>query len=339
MSHRNVISKDELSEKIASKFELAGLSKEQSEVIANNLVITEAAGIFSHGLRMVDSHLKRVKNRTYNLYPAVRTIKQSDSFSLIDADNSVGMYAATIAMTKAIENAQKTGIHTVFVKNANTFGAAFTYSKMATDLGLIGICFSNSPAAMAPWGGKIPLIGTNPISIGIPGKSNGPILFDMASSKVAKSKVGIALANNEKIPMDWAIDSDGNPTDDPQKALQGSVLPMAEHKGYGLALCLDILSGLISGSAFADDVNKFYSTASNNPGMNVGQTFIAIDPRHILGETFYTSVDSYIDKIHREDGSRFPGENTVLHLLASEKRGILSNDVIESLLNDDSETE
>lgn len=317
------LSIEEISGKLTSLFAEAGLSEVDAEIISKNLILTEAGGIESHGIRMVLPHLKRVKEGKYNLTPSMKVLNSSPSFTVVDADNGVGMYTATKAMEIAIDEAEKYGMHTVFSRNANTFGAAFAYTKMASDKGLIGVAFSNSPAAMAPWGGKKPLIGTNPISIAIPGEQEGPILFDMASSKVAKSKIGIAQKLGEDIPEGWALDKDGNPTTDPNCALSGTVLPLAEHKGYGLALCLDVLSGVISGAAFADTVNKFYNSEQTQSGMNVGQTFIAIDPKQVLGSEFYQKMDTYIRKIHSEENVRYPGEGTVRNLKKSIRDGIL----------------
>ena len=121
---------------------------------------------------------------------------------------------------------------------------------------MIGITFCNSPAAMAPWGGYEKLIGTNPFAVSVPSASRGSILFDMATSKVAKSKINKARLSEKEIPDDWALDVNGNPTTDPLEAIKGVVLPMAEHKGYGLALSIDLIAGMLSGDAYIDKIHQ-----------------------------------------------------------------------------------
>lgn len=316
------ISIEDLKYRINNCFREVGVPEKQAVIIAEHLITTEAGGVTTHGLRMVKPHVNRFKSKKYNLNPQLKIERQTTSLTVLDADNGIGIYTAHEAMKIAMEQSKQTGLHAVFSKNANTFGAAFTLARMATEQGFIGIVFSNSPAAMAPWGGKKPLIGTNPIAIGIPSATQGPIVFDMATSKVAKSKIGLAHQNGEDIPLGWALDKEGQPTTNPAEALKGTVLPLADYKGYGLALCLDILSGLLSGAGFADEVDKFYTSDTSNKSMNVGHTFIVLSPKLILGHAFYERVDQYIQKIHLEKGVRYPGEQTNKKLAEAIKSGI-----------------
>lgn len=320
------INKDDILMKVENAFLKNGFPSDLANHISNNLLLTEMCGVKSHGLGMVMAHINRWNNGGYNINPNIAVEKSTHTFSVINADNSVGMQSASFCMNRAMDFAKEEGIHIVFSKHCNTFGAAFTYTKMAADKGLIGIAFCNTPTAMAPWGGNKKLIGTNPISISIPGKNEGPILFDMATSIVAKSKFNEARKKGEPIPLGWGLDSDGKPTTDPLEAIKGFVLPMAQHKGYGLALCLDMLSGVISGSGYSDKVNRFYS--EDNSCMEVGQTFIAIDPSQICDKDFYQRVDEYIINIH-ESGAIYPGENFTESLINSQKEGV---EVPEDLL-------
>lgn len=290
----------------------SGLNTDGAKIVADCFVTADACGVFTHGVSVLASHVKKIKSGHYNISSDITIEKQSHAFTLVNSNNIMGPISAHECMNIAIENAKEEGVHTVFAKNANTYGPAFYYTKMATDKGLVGITFCNTPAAMAPWGGYEKLIGTNPVAVGIPGDKRGPILFDAATSKVAKSKIGKAMKNGEPIPDDWALDVNGNPTTDPLEAIKGVVLPMAEYKGYGVALVIDILSGLISGAGYSTSVNKFYS--DDGAPMNVGQTFVAMDPQYILGDEFYCKVDEYINSIHssksvNERPPIYPGEN------------------------------
>lgn len=316
---------NELSDKVESLFKNVGFDSEISKNISDNLITVEMYGVSSHGLKMVKPHIERAKKGGYNISGKIKLEKKSHSFTLVNANNTIGFYSAKCCMDIAINSAKKEGMHIVFCNNANTYGAGFYYTKLAIDQGLIGICFSNSPANMPPTGGIEPMLGTNPLSIGIPGKQKGPIIYDIATSVVAKSKIGTALEKKEQIPLGWAIDKEGNPTTDPFEAIQGMVLPMAGYKGYGLAMCIDILSGLISGAAFLNNVNKFYS--DNNDSMNVGHTFIAIDPNIIDSYDFYSKIDQYIDAVKNSKKNRdstilYPGENMNNEYIRNKKDGL-----------------
>lgn len=287
---------NELKKDIARLLKLHGLPEEQATTAADCYVTADACGIKTHGLLVLQSHLNKIDNGFYNLAPNLKLEKCTHSFAVVDSDNSIGTFSAVYCMNLAMQNAKKEGVFTVFAKNCNTYGPAFYYTKLAADENLIGITCCNTPAAMAPWGSYEKLIGTNPFAAGIPGRKEGPVLLDFATSKVAKSKINQARLAGEKIPDDWALDMNGNVTTDPIEAIKGVVLPMADYKGYGIALVIDMLSGLLSGAAYANGVNKFY-TEDGKP-MNVGQLFVAIDPRIVLSEAFYKGVDEYINKIH-----------------------------------------
>lgn len=326
---------DELKKKTVCLLMKYSLSREQAKCVADCFVTADACSVKTHGLAVLPAHIKKLNDGAYNLNPSLEAEKATNAFALINSDNAIGPYSASFCMQYAMNKAKKEGVFTVFSKNCNTYGAAFYYTYLAARQGLIGITFCNSPAAMAAWGGNERLLGTNPLAVGIPGKKEGPVLYDIATSKVAKSKINKARLENKEIPNDWALDENGNPTTDPIEAIKGFVLPMAEHKGYGLALILDMLSGMISGAAFSTGVNKFYS--KDNVCMNVGQTFVAIDPKIVMDEDFYNLTDEYIRKIHSTGSAKgervaFPGEHKLEGLKTSLKNGIFYDDSVEASL-------
>lgn len=307
------------------------INSTDAEIIASSYIEADLCGIETHGLSTFPEHFKKLKNKIYNLQGDIKVIKEEVSFSVIDGNNCIGPVSATKVMNYAIMKAKEVGMYTCFVNNANTFGAASIYNNIAIDNKMIGIIFSNSPAAMAPINGKEKLLGTNPIAISIPTKNENPIIFDIATSEVAKSKIKQAAIRNEKIPLNWATDLEGNPTSDPNEAIKGLVLPMAGYKGYGLSMCIDILSGLISGANYLNQVGKFYDT---NTCMNIGYTIMILDPSRILDSSFYEKMDKYIKTIKeskRVDGAidiNIPGENRITHKKEFLKNGIFLNDNI-----------
>jgi len=303
----------------------SGVKNEQAGPMVDCLVMADACGIHTHGLSVLSSHIERIKRGGYNLEKGPKVIKSFPAFTVVDAHNSIGFYSAYKSMAIAIEKSKIEGVHILFARNCNTYGAAFYFTKMAVDQGLIGITFCNSPATMPVYGGVDKLLGSNPFAMGIPCLTRLPILFDMATSVVAKSKINEARKNGESIPLGWALDINGEDTTDPIEAIKGIVLPMAGAKGAGISMMIDVLAGMLSGAAYLDEVNKFYS--EGNSAMNVGQVFVSIDPHIVFDDRFYHMVDDYIDKVHASrtaDGTkvRLPGEKKLHKLKTSAAEGV-----------------
>lgn len=327
------INKNDLKKMVIDILIKNGLNKNDAEIVSETYVQADCYGVNTHGVKILPSHIEKMKLGGYNLNPKFETVRSNVSFSVIDGDNSFGPVCGNYCMNLAIKEAKDKGIYTVFSNNNNTYGAAFYYSMMAAKEGLVGITFCNSPAAMAPIGGYEKLIGTNPISIAIPGKKHNPILLDMATSKIAKSKIKVYADNNEPLPLGLALDKFGRETTDPNEAIQGTLLPMAEFKGYGLAMIIDVLSGLISGASYLNKVGSFYN--SKDKCMDVGFTFIAIDPIQICGDTFLDEVDHYCNIIensnHLENRTiSICGNNNFIKYEDSMKNGI---EIDEKILN------
>ncbi|MCI7224440.1 Ldh family oxidoreductase [Fusobacterium sp.] len=333
MQKEKIIYVDELERILRQKFGKYNLNSDVISDLVEYFILTELYGVTTHGLFTLKAHISKIEKRDYNLNPNIDFLKEEMAFSVMDADNSIGIYSGTVAMNYALKKAQESGIYIVHVRNANTYGAAFFYTLLAINKKMIGITFCNTPVAMAAWRGKEKILGTNPLAVGIPGKEKGPILYDIATSKVAKSKINEYNKKSINIPEGWALDSNGENTTDPLKAIQGSVLPFGEHKGYGLAVIIDILSGLLSGAGYLKNVNKFYSEDGKN--MNVGQVFIAINPEKIFGENFYEAVDNYIE-ILKKSGEKvlFPGEDRVKKYKENIKKEIKISEELYNYLFD-----
>lgn len=286
----------------------------QAEVIADCLTTADEYGVTSHGVGVLPAHIDKVKKGGYNLAPALRILKETPSFAVIDGDNSFGPVCADFCMKYAVDRAVKVGVFHVFSRNNNTFGPAFYYPLQAAKHGCIGVIFSNSPAQMAPFGGKEKMLGTNPFSAVIPVKDGNPIIIDMATSVVAKSKFKKFKEEGRPLPNGWALDENGIPTNDPEEGIKGFVLPMAGFKGYGIAMLIDVIAGLVSGAAFLNKVGRFYS--SENTNMNVGFCCIAIDPKVVMGEEFDDAISEYVRTLRNSKRSGnapicLPGDDRV----------------------------
>lgn len=271
-----------------------GVPCSDASIIADCFITADSYGVTSHGTAILPSHIQRIKANGYNLFPNIKVIRETAAFAVIDGDNAIGPVSATFCMKYAINKCRESGVFTVFSRNNNTFGPAFYYPLLAANEGMIGIAFSNSPAQMAPVGGKEKMLGTNPFSIVVP-NGNEPIILDMATSVVAKSKFKEYKLRGQPLPEGWALDAEGNPTTDPDKAMQGFILPMAGFKGYGISMMIDILSGVLSGAAYLNKVGRFYS--ENGSCMNVGFQFIVLDPKQILGEEYDSVIKDFISTL------------------------------------------
>lgn len=325
-----------LKDMVAKKLQRSGLNKEDANIFADCLVGADVYGVSTHGLSVLPQHLKKIKEGGYNLNPHFKVVRQSATHALIDSDNSIGPIAATYAVNHIINNIDESAIYIVNSFNNNTYGAAFYFPLMLAKKGLIGITFSNTPPQMPVAGGKKRMLGTNPLSIVIP-NGEEPIIIDMATSVVAKSKFKERADQGLKLDEGWALDKDGKPTQDPEVGIEGLVLPMAGFKGYGLALVIDIIAGLLSGAAYLDQVGHFYS--HDNRKMNVGVTMIAINPRR-FNDNFKENIDEYIKHIRsspKASGHKeiiVPGDDRLKAYSENLKKGIpVSKEIYDLIIN------
>lgn len=272
-----------------------GLDASQAETVADCFATADMYGVTSHGLAILPSHIQRMERGGYNLHPDFRVIKETAAFAVIDGDNSFGPVSAMYCLDYAMDRCKESGVYTVFSRNNNTFGPAFYYSLKAAKKGYIAFICSNSPAQMAPVGGKEKLLGTNPFAMVIPVPNGDPIIVDMATSVVAKSKFKQYKNEGKMLPEGWALDENGNPTTDPDEGMRGLVLPMAGFKGYAISMLIDIVSGVLSGSGYLNGVGRFYS--EDKSSMNVGFYLHVIDPVAVCGEEYNREIAEFVRRI------------------------------------------
>lgn len=313
--------KRDITEKLINE----GVPVEQAGVVADCFATADIFGVTTHGESVLPSHINRIKSGRYNLSPKFTVKKETAAFAVIDGDNAIGAVSAMHCVEYAIERVKSSGIYTVFSPSNNTFGPAFYYALKAAEKGLFAIVTSNSPAQMAPFGGIQKMIGTNPFSAVIPVKNGFPIIIDMATSVVAKSKFKEYAEKGERLPEGWALDENGDPTTDPDDAIKGLILPMAGFKGYGIALLIDYIAGLLSGAAYLDHVGRFYS--ENSDGMNVGFYIQVTDVNAVFGENYDKMIEKYVSEIRSSRPAQgksivLPGDDRIgymLRIMDSEK--------------------
>ena len=252
----------------------AGLSPADAELVADTLVQADLWGHQSHGVLRLPAYVARLKSGAVD--PGGKPFIERDRgpIATMDGANAMGQIVASAAVHIAVERAKTYGIGAVSVHNSNHFGTAMYFTLIAARLGCIAFLATNASPAMPPWGGKEKAIGTNPWSWAAPAGEHPAMVLDIANTAVARGKIHLARHRAEPIPIGWALDAEGHSTTDPEAALAGVTLPMAGHKGYGIALMMDVLSGVLSGSAFGRGVAGPFQ--SEEPG-GVGQFVLALD--------------------------------------------------------------
>jgi LDH2 family malate/lactate/ureidoglycolate dehydrogenase len=329
------ISADHLTAVSVAALKAMGVGAGEAKTVADNLVMAERRGIATHGVNFLVPLADRIQQGQLIIPTKVTTISDADAVAHIDGGNGLGQTAATQGMRSAIDKARRFGVGLTLVRNTNHIGLLAWYTLMAAREGLVGFCACNGAASMAPWGGAEPFFGTNPFSVAAPG-GDAPIVLDMSTSIVARGKIRRAERLKERIPPGWALDAAGSPTDDPQAAMKGTLLPIGGPKGYGMALFIDLVSGLLSGSSYSRGVKTFHKPEGPT---GVGVTLLAVDiARFMPLDTFRSLLAEYGGSIRgskkARDTSRIylPGEIEAERELASAKKGIeVDEPVCESL--------
>ncbi len=302
----------ELSNIVNKIFVKYGLSKSNAKISTNALINAELVGAYSHGLSRLKMYCDRIKKKVINPNPKIKIKQISQSISLVDANNSIGFVAADIAIKQAIKNAKRTGIALVAVKNSGHYGLSGFYAEQAVKKNLSILCFTNAPPAIAPHGAKKILFGTNPICFGTPSSNKVPFILDTSMSLINRGKIRVAAKLGKKIPKGVALDKNGYPTTNPNKALSGIQLPIAGFRGSGLAWMVDILSGVITGSNHGGKVKDPFDDFTGP--QNVGHLFIAMKP-NLFTKNYNKRIKDNIRRIKilpKLKGFKkilYPGEN------------------------------
>lgn len=335
------IKKDVLKRYVSRIFVELGVPKRDAEITADVLVSSDMRGIESHGVARLTRYVDGLKNKKIATKAKIKVIKKTVSTLLLDGGNGLGQVVAYKAMEMCIKKAKKTGLALVGVRNSNHFGIAGYYSMMALKHNMIGISMTNSRPLAVPTYGREAIIGTNPISFAAPAGKEMPFVLDMATSVVPIGKIEVANRKGKKIPVGWAVDKKGLPTNNAGEVLSGgAVLPLggdaefSGYKGYGLSVMIDILCGVLTGTGFLNLVKEG----------SVGHVFCVIDIAKFRGLRKFTStMDEMIRmlknsvKAEGEDRIFIAGEKEFEKEREYMKNGILLDknvfESIQSLLN------
>lgn len=317
--------------------EIVGVPREDAEITVEVLLCADLRGVDTHGIQRLLMYVPRIRKGLMNPKPKIEVHSLAPAVKIVSGDDGLGPVVAAKGMREAIGLAKELGISFVGCRDSHHFGAAAPYALMACREKMIGIVGTNAFPAMPPWGGLGSLVGNNPLAIGVPCEGDTPFVLDIAMSISARGRMRQMAERKEKIPEGWALDSRGRPTTDPLEGLKGYVLPMGQHKGYGLAVALDILSGVLTGAGFGTGVKSLVQQWEEP--QHIGHFFMVIDPlRFMTWEAFSGRVKQVFQELRkakRIDPERpilIPGEPEAQIEEIRRKKGIpLEAKVFENL--------
>ncbi|HSQ80824.1 MAG TPA: Ldh family oxidoreductase [Casimicrobiaceae bacterium] len=296
----------ELNELAAHALRHAGASEAMADATARALVDADLQGLASHGVSRIPQYATHLSNGRADGRAVARVIKSRGGAVLVDAGCGLAFPACALAVTEAIARAREFGVAFAGVTNSHHFGVAAYHLGPVAQAGMVGLAFGNSPAAMPAAGGGHPIFGTNPIAAVFPRRDGLPLTIDLSLSEVARGKVMVAAKEGRAIPLGWALDKAGQPTTDPNAALEGSMLPMGGAKGAMLALIVELLVTALTGAAMGFEASSFFVDEGNRP--RIGQAFLVVDPGALAGRDVYLErIETLIAEMTREPGVRLPG--------------------------------
>jgi len=304
-----------------------GVSHEDAEIFAHALVDADVHGTSTHGVSRLNIYLERISKGLINPRAQLSVDRSHGSVLALDACNGLGQVQAMKALQLLMLLANTNGVATATIRNSQHFGSLSYYCNYAAEHGMILLAMTNCEPAMSPTGGYEPFFGTNPIAASFPRKDGPPVKVDLATSIVARGNIVAANKRKESIPEGWALSRTGEPTTDAAEALLGTVETMAGHKGYALALMVEVLSGVLSGAAIGSDVGSMYKNLDRE--QNVGHFFCLFDIAAFMDESRFDDRMSWMVERLKANKLRpgageilIPGERSARAAAQNERSGV-----------------
>lgn len=307
MSER-VLTVSEAHALVAATLTASDTSIENADAVARALVGAELVGQGGHGLRRVPAYAAQARAGKVKGHAVPRAERVRPGAVKIDAGFGFAYPALELANAQLAEMVLGQGIAMAGIRRSHHAGVAGLVVEELAARGLVALMFANAPAAMAPWGGRRPLFGTDPIAFACPTEDGDPIVVDVSLSKVARGKIMAANQKGEAIPEGWALDADGNATTDAKAALAGTMIPLGDAKGTALALMVELLCAGLTGANYGYEQTSFFDAAGDPPG--TGQAIIAIDPG-VFGSHALARFSEMAEQIAGSDGARVPGHRRI----------------------------
>ena len=295
----------------------AGANDRMAEAAARHLVHAEEHGLPTHGMSRVPFYCGMLrKGRADGAAQPVMAAERA-AVCLIDNRDALPYVAVQWAVEEVVQRARRNGIAFAGIRNSAHVGVMGIHLLPVAEAGLVGLAFTNSPAAIPAWGGRKALFGTNPVAAVFPRRGKDPLVIDLALTTVVRGKIMMAMRKGERIPEGWAMDRHGKPTSDPKEAIEhGSLFPIGGAKGAMLALTFELLCASLTGAAIGPEADSFFSEEGNRP--RIGQVFIAIDPGALAGvDKFSERVEPLVEAMQADPEVRLPGARRFAALKAA----------------------
>jgi ureidoglycolate dehydrogenase (NAD+) len=309
----------------ASCLEKLGLAAPDARLVAETLVASNLRGVDSHGVVRLPHYATRLRNGTVKPRPDIGVRRTGPSAAVVEGDAGMGQLVATRAMQEAISLARSNGVGAVVARNSSHCGACAWFVEMAVKEGMVGLALTHTDPIMVPPGMKRIFLGSNPIAFGAPGGDGPPVIVDMSTTHAAWGKVIVARQEGKPIPADWAVDAQGKATTDAGAAV--GLAPTGAHKGYALAMMVEILCALLAGVPFGLHVTKMYGELGKP--RNLGHFMLAIDIARFTDLSLFRSqIDSFLNEIRSQEPAdparppMAPGEPERLTAARREKDGV-----------------
>ena len=288
---------DDLKRRVATVAVKAGIPQEDASYIADVLVTTDMRGIYSHGVVRMARYIDCIRAGGIRPDAVPETISETPTSLQVSAAGGLGIPASIRTMNRLMEKAANQPIVIGTVNHSDHYGPAGHYSMMAADKGYLAFSMSNTCPLVAPTGGRAVAIGNNPFAYSAPGNKYRGVLFDVCMSKVASGKLIIMAGEHKSIPEGWILTKDGKPTTDPNEIWNRAImLPFAEHKGYGFAIMVEIMTAILGMSGMMSSVHSWNETPGRDA--NTGHSFIIVNPAFFGGEEqFRNRIDAMIDEL------------------------------------------
>ncbi|WP_336492536.1 Ldh family oxidoreductase [Methylobacterium nigriterrae] len=324
------LSIESATEQVAAVFQRNGCAEENARSVARALVTAEADGLKGHGLSRIPTYLAMLRNGKINGQARPTATRPRSGVLAIDAALGFAYPALDLATAELPRIAAEQGVAVAPIWRSNHCGAAGLPCEALARQGLVAILFANTPGGIAPWGGRTPVFGTNPIAFAAPLEGREPAVVDLALSKVARGPIVAARQRGEQIPEGWALDSEGKPTTDPARAIEGTMVPLGDAKGAALAFMVEVLAACLTGANLAFEASSFLD--GEGPPPATGQLFLAIDPAAFGNGRFGERMAALAHAIEAQPGARLPGARRLANRARALQDGIAIPAEIQAII-------
>ena len=311
---------DEVEALALARLQAAGASEAQARPVARSIRAAERDGVRSHGLMYLPIYADHLTCGKVDGQAVPSLSRPRAGAVVVDAGHGFAHPAIDLGLPALITAARTCGIAALTLHRSYNCGILGHHAERIAEEGLIGLCLTHAPASIAPVGGRVPVIGTNPFAVAVPNGAGGArFVLDQSASVVAKSEVILRSRRGEAIPEGWALDAEGRATTDADAALKGSMLPAGGAKGFGMGLLVEVLASALSGAVASRDASPFSGPVGGPPG--TGQCFIAIDPA-AFAPGFADRIASLAGAIEGQAGARLPGSRRIAARRRTEAEGV-----------------